>query len=281
MKKVDQILDFKLLDTAHFTLTVFDIFFIVIVFLIAKLIIKSFEVVLNKKLADKGGSKEGQGKSIIQIVKYIVYVLIGFVTIESIGIDISILAAFIATLGIGLGFALQDLFKDIISGIIMLFEGSVKVGDILEVDGLVGNVKEIKLRTSELRTRDGIYIVIPNSRIINEKVINWSASSKVTRFSVTVGVAYTSDIEKVKTLLLKSVEDNSKILKRPTPIVIFNDFGDSALEFQLWFWVNDTWGIEATKSEIRFNINRIFNDNNIQIPFPQRDIHVIEKQEDK
>ncbi len=162
-----------------------------------------------------------------------------------------------------------------------MFEGNVKVGDILEVDGLVGHVKEIRLRTSELRTRDGIYIVVPNSRIINEKVINWTASSKVTRFSITVGVAYSSDVEKVRTLLLQSIENNDKILKRPTPSVIFYNFGDSALEFQLWFWANDTWAIEGTKSEIRFLINKLFKENNISIPFPQRDVHLIQKAEDK
>lgn len=277
MKYIEEILGFKFLELGKFSISVYNILIIILIFVAVKVVMKSLEILINRKLSAQGGANEGQGKSIIQIAKYIAYILAGFVTIKSLGLDISIIGAFFATLGIGLGFALQDLFKDIISGIIILFERNVKVGDILEVDGLVGNVKEIKLRTSLLRTRDGIYIVIPNSKILNEKVINWSANNKITRFSVPVGVAYGSDVKKVEELLLKSVENHSKVTKRPAPIVVFNDFGDSALLFEIWFWTSDTWSIEITKSEIRFEINRLFLESNIQIPFPQRDIRIIEK----
>jgi small-conductance mechanosensitive channel len=277
MKYLEQILGFKLIELGSFSLSVYNIVLIGIIFIVVKAIIKGIEVLINKRLSDKGGTVEGQGRSIIQIIKYLIYILASFITIRSLGIDVTIIGAFFATLGLGLGFALQELFRDIISGIVILFERNVKVGDILEVDDLVGNVKEIRLRTSVLRTRDGIYMVIPNSRIINEKVINWTANNKSTRFSVSVGVAYGSDVEKVKELLLKSVEDHEKISSRPVPIVFFNDFGDSALLFELRFWTIDTWAIEITKSEIRFKINQLFRENNIQIPFPQRDVHVIQK----
>ncbi|TXB64580.1 mechanosensitive ion channel [Vicingus serpentipes] len=277
MKYLEQILNFKLIELGNFSLSVSNIVLIGIIFLGVKILLKGVEALINKRLSDKGGVKEGQGRSIVQIIKYIVYILASFVTIKSLGIDITIIGAFFATLGLGLGFALQELFRDVISGIVILFERNVKVGDILEVDNLVGNVKEIRLRTSVLRTRDGIYMVIPNSRIINEKVINWTANNKSTRFSVSVGVAYGSDVEKVKELLLKSVENHEKISTRPAPIVFFNDFGDSALLFELRFWTVETWAIEVTKSEIRFKINQLFRENNIQIPFPQRDVHVIQK----
>lgn len=277
MKYLEQILNFKLIELGNFSLSVSNIVLIGIIFLGVKILLKGVEALINKRLSDKGGVKEGQGRSIVQIIKYIVYILASFVIIKSLGIDITIIGAFFATLGLGLGFALQELFRDVISGIVILFERNVKVGDILEVDNLVGNVKEIRLRTSVLRTRDGIYMVIPNSRIINEKVINWTANNKSTRFSVSVGVAYGSDVEKVKELLLKSVENHEKISTRPAPIVFFNDFGDSALLFELRFWTVETWAIEVTKSEIRFKINQLFRENNIQIPFPQRDVHVIQK----
>jgi len=276
MKHIEEILSFKFLELGDFSLSVFNVLLVIAILVIVKIIIKSLEILINKKLSKEGGTQEGQGRSIVQIIKYIIYILASFIMIKSLGIDISIIGAFFATLGIGLGFALQDLFRDIISGIIILFERNVKVGDILEVDQLVGTVKEIKLRTSLLRTREGIYIVLPNSRILNDKVINWSANNKITRFSISVGVAYGSDVELVKSLLLKSVESHNKVSNRPTPNVIFNDFGDSALLFELWFWTTDTWIIEVTKSEIRFNINRLFKENNIQIPFPQRDVHVIQ-----
>lgn len=276
MEKLEKILGFELISIGDFSLSVYNIFVVALVLVIVKIIVKSFEIFINKKLGDKGGSSEGQGKSILQIIKYLIYILAGFITVKSLGLDVSVVGAFIATLGLGLGFALQDLFKDIISGVIILFEGNVKVGDILEVDGLVGTVKGIKLRTSELRTRDGINMVIPNNKIINENVINWSASSKITRFNVDVGVAYGSDVKLVNQLLLESVETIDGVLKRPNPGVIFNGFGDSSLDFQLWFWSSDPWGIEPIKSQIRTNINDLFIKNNIQIPFPQRDIHIIE-----
>ncbi|MCB9360805.1 MAG: mechanosensitive ion channel [Flavobacteriales bacterium] len=277
MKYLEQILGFKLIELGSFSLSVYNIVLIGIIFILVKAITKGIEVLINKRLSDKGGAIEGQGRSIVQIIKYLIYILASFITIRSLGIDITIIGAFFATLGLGLGFALQELFRDIISGIVILFERNVKVGDILEVDDLVGNVKEIRLRTSVLRTRDGIYMVIPNSKIINEKVINWTANNKSTRFSISIGVAYGSDVEKVKELLLRSVDDHDKISDRPSPIVFFNDFGDSALLFELRFWTIDTWSIEITKSELRFKINQLFRENNIQIPFPQRDIHVIQK----
>ena len=198
MENIEKILGFKFLELGNFSLSVFNLLIIAFIILAVKGVVKSLEILINRRLSKEGGAQEGQGKSIVQIVKYIAYLLASFITIKSLGIDISIIGAFFATLGIGLGFALQDLFRDIISGIIILFERNVKVGDILEVDGLVGNVKEIKLRTSLLRTRDGIYMVIPNSSILNDKVINWSANNKITRFSIPIGVAYGSDVELVK-----------------------------------------------------------------------------------
>jgi small-conductance mechanosensitive channel len=277
MKDLEQILGYKLIELGSFSLSVYNFVLIGVIFLIVKVFIKGIEVVISKRLADKGGVKEGQGRSIAQIIKYITYLLASFIAIRSLGIDITIIGAFFATLGLGLGFALQELFRDVISGIVILFERNVKVGDILEVDDLVGNVKEIRLRTSVLRTRDGIYMVIPNSRIINEKVVNWTANNKSTRFSISIGVGYSSDVEKVRELLLKSVENHEKISSNPAPLVFFNDFGDSALLFELRFWTIETWAIEITKSEIRFKINQLFKENNIQIPFPQRDVHVIQK----
>ncbi len=189
----------------------------------------------------------------------------------------SIIFGVFAALGLGIGFALQDVFKDLISGIVILFEGNVSVGDILEMDGLVGSVEEISLRTSQIKTVDGVYMVIPNSKIVNEKVINWSTNNKISRFKVSVGVAYGTDVEKVKKILLECAASNHKISKTPESLVFFNDFGDSALVFQLLFWIEDTWQTERVKSELRFAINQKFKEEGIQIPFPQRDVHIIQK----
>ena len=279
MKPIKTILEFKLIELDDFTLSVYNLLLVLLIFFAVKGITHSIDLLIKKRLEKDGATDltEGRSKSITQIFKYIVYVLGFFIMIKSLGINIDLILGVFAALGFGVGFALQDVFKDLISGIIILFEGNVSVGDILEVDGLIGSVKEIKLRTSLIRTRDGVYMVIPNSRIVNEKVINWTTNNTITRFHVSVGVAYGSDVEKVKDLLLKSAHENNMVTKRPAPVVFFTDFGDSALMFELLFWVTNTWEINMIKSDLRFKIDQLFRENNIQIPFPQRDVHLIQK----
>ena len=279
MKYIEKILEFELFKIANFSLSVYNLFLVLIIYFAVKGINHSIDLFIKKRLERDGVNDfvEGRSKSLTQITKYVIYILGVTIAVNSLGIDINFIIGVFATLGLGIGFALQDVFKDLISGIIILFEGNVSVGDILEVDGLVGTVKEIKLRTSLVRTRDGIYIVVPNNRIVNEKVVNWSTNTKMTRFKVSVGVSYGSDVEKVKILLLQSVAENEMISKRPSPMVFFKDFGDSALQFDVHYWVLDTWQTEIIKSELRFSIDRLFRENNIQIPFPQRDVHLIQQ----
>lgn len=278
MEWLENILDFKLIELKTFNLTVTNLLIVLIVFVIAKLLIRSIDLLVKKRLAKKDVIDEGRSKSITQIFKYIIYLLTVFIAIESLGIDISIIFGVFAALGLGVGFALQDVFKDLISGIIILFEGNVSPGDILEVDGLVGVVKNINLRTSLLRTRDGVYIVIPNSKVVNEKVINWSTNTIITRFSVSVGVAYGSDIEKVRALLIEAATSNEMVAKQPQPVVFFKEFADSSLNFELKFWLMDIWQTELVKSDLRFTIDKLFRKNDISIPFPQRDIHLIKSE---
>jgi len=278
MKYLEHVLEFELLKIGSYSISVYNLFLIIIIFFAVKGITHTLDVLIKKRLAKKGLEDEGRGKSIIQLIKYIVYILGVLAAAKSIGFDVTLLLGVFAVLGLGIGFALQDVVKDLISGIIILFEGNVSVGDILEVDGLVGTVKKIKLRTSLIRTRDGIFIVVPNSRIVNEKVINWSTNTKITRFNVKVGVAYGSDVEKVKELLLRSVNEHEQISKRPAPIVFFNNFGDSSLDFEVHYWIDNTWQTEVIKSDLRFTIDKLFRENNITIPFPQRDVHLIQQQ---
>jgi small-conductance mechanosensitive channel len=276
MKSIETVLDFKLIELKGFTLTVTNILILVVIIILSKILIKGIDRVIKKRLAQKAVIDEGRSTSITQIFKYIIYLLSVFIAIKSLGIDVSIIFGVFAALGLGVGFALQDVFKDLISGIIILFEGNVSPGDILEVEGLVGVVKKINLRTSSIRTRDGVYIVIPNSKVVNEKVINWSTNTKITRFNVAVGVAYGSDIEKVRNLLIEAAQKNGMIEKKPAPMVFFKAFADSSLNFELHFWIVDTWQTELVKSDLRFAIDKLFRENNISIPFPQRDVHLIQ-----
>jgi small-conductance mechanosensitive channel len=189
------------------------------------------------------------------------------------GINITPFLAASAALLVGLGLALQDLFQDIIGGIFIILDKSLLVGDVIEVEGKVGKVLEIKLRTTRALTRDDKIIIIPNHVLIRNSIYNFTQNRKTTREEITVGVAYGSNTELVKNLLLKSVNNHKGVLLNPKPFVIFDDFGDSALIFKLKFFVKDSFRVPALASDIRFQIDELFRENNVSIPFPQRDVH--------
>jgi len=178
---------------------------------------------------------------------------------------------------VGLGFALQHLFQDIISGILIILDQSLHVGDIIEVENKVGRVFEIRLRTTRALTRDDKVLVIPNHKFLTDSIYNYTQNHKTTRESIKVGVAYGSDIQLV-TRLLKEVADTQKeVLKSPKSFVLFDDFGDSALLFSLNYYITDSFSDPKTKSEMRYRIDEKFRENAIRIPFPQRDIHLSQK----
>jgi small-conductance mechanosensitive channel len=194
---------------------------------------------------------------------------------DTMGLKISIFLASAAALLVGVGLGLQQLFNDIASGIVLLFEGSIKIDDVIELDNnIIGRVILLGIRTSKIKTRDDVVIIVPNSKLVNDNIINWSHMDKKTRFNVKVGVAYGSDVKLVKKLLLKCATTNRNIYEKPMPFVRFLDFGESSLDFQLFFWVKNSFIVENLKSDLRFSINQSFEGNNIQIPFPQRDVHI-------
>ena len=186
----------------------------------------------------------------------------------------TVLIAGSAALLIGVGLGLQQTFNDIISGMILLSERSIKIGDILEIDGDIVKIQEIGLRTSKGLNRDQISIFIPNSLITTNKVINWSHQTKHNRFKIDVGVAYGSDVELVSRILEESAVSHEKVNTKDEVTVMLVDFGDSSLDFQLLFFSEEIFRIERIKSDIRKIISKKFDENNISIPFPQRDLHI-------
>ncbi len=273
MEWLNNILEYKILEISGHVVTLFDVLILAIILLAVRLITRSIEHVIQRR-AEKYDLDEGKKFAIIKLIKYFLYVLAIVLGLESLGFDISLLLAGSAALLVGIGLGLQDIFKDLISGIIILFEGSIKVGDVIEINNLVGIVKEINIRTSKVRTRDGIMIIVPNGAFINQNVINWSNSNKLTRFKIDVGVAYGSDVRLVEKLLVKCAEENELVAKRPKSFARFNNFGNSSLEFQLYFWSERTWRVENIKSELRFAIDQEFRDHGVTIAFPQLDIHL-------
>jgi len=216
-------------------------------------------------------------KVIFSYGNWLIYFLIMLITFHTLGVNVTGIFAASAALLIGIGLALQTLFQDIISGIFILVDQTVHVGDIIELEGKVGRVEEIKLRTTRAITADNKILIIPNHLYLENSLYNWTQNGTTTRESVEVGVAYGSDVQLVKKLLLEAVLVHKDILKEPEPNVLFTDFGESSLNFKVAFTINDSFNARFPKSDIRFEIDRLFRENNITIPFPQRDIHIISK----
>lgn len=249
----------------------FSLLIIVLSIKVAKFISKVVNRFLTSRHVDSGVID-----SIGQFIK-ITIVLIGIlISLDSLGFSFKSLAAISAVLMVGIGFGLQNIAQNFISGIIILIERPIKVGDIIEVGSTTGRVLEIRVRSTIIQTRDDISIIVPNSKIVAEEVINESFSGKRIRLHIQVGVAYGSDLSKVKALLLEAASNNSEVLTEPKPDVIFSAFGTSSLDFDLRIWTNQLWQEKRLRSEIRFKIDSLFRNNNITIPFPQQDIYIKE-----
>ncbi|UBM59377.1 mechanosensitive ion channel [Marinilongibacter aquaticus] len=276
MDRFQEIMDYRLIYiNDKFSLEVVDIFSIAVILILARLAISFFAATMGRLVkSNKIGERNKQ--SFTLLFKYFVWVAAIVMSLRVSGIDLTWLMAGSAALLVGLGLGLQQIFSDIVSGIFLLVEGSVKIGDIMEVDGIIGKVRKINLRTSEIVSRDGIVIIVPNHRFIVENVINWSHNASITRFDVKVGVAYGTDPEKVSDLLKLCAEEHPQVIITSShqPIVRLINFGDSSLDFQLLFWSRNGFQIENTKSELRFMIVKKFKENDIEIPFPQRDLHL-------
>src|SRR6056297_2073449 len=193
---------------------------------------------------------------------------------SSIGIDLTAFAVVGGAVGVGIGFGLQKVVSNFISGIIILLDKSVKPGDIIEIENVYGQIKSIGLRYISVLTLDGKEYIIPNEDLITKKVINWSYSNNLVRTSVSIGVSYNSDINKAMELLEKAIQDIDRILNKPKPKIFLNEFADSSVNLEIKFWIKDPEnGINNIKSEVNKNIWKLFKEHNIEIPFPQQDIH--------
>lgn len=242
-----------------------------------------FLLLIKKILVHNSGftkTEKGARSSVYQLIKYAVWAIAISVCIHVLGFNVTILVAGSAALMVGLGFGLQNIFSDIISGLFILFERKLKAGDIMEVNGIVGKVQTISLRTSVLLTREGYNIIVPNHKFITENVINWTNQAFDRRFYIEVGVSYESDLDKVTAILTDCAMAQKEVLKDESvnnkPFVRLQDFGDSSIQFQLIFWTQDIFRVEQVKSEIRYKIFKLFKQNNITIPFPQRDVHIMQ-----
>ena len=273
METLREFLEFELITFGKNTIRVYTLITVVLIFLITKLILWVIKKTLYRKATLKKLDK-GNTYALFHIIKYILWVIAIGLILESIGVKITVLLAGSAALLVGIGLGLQQTFNDIISGFILLSEKSIKINDVLQIDGDVVKMQSIGLRTSKCLNTDDISIIIPNSLITTNKVINWSHQTKKTRFKIDVGVAYGSDVDLVIKILEESALEHKDVSYQALTEARLVNFGNSSLDFQVLFFSKNIFSINKVKSDIRRIINQKFSSHNIVISFPQLDVNI-------
>ncbi|MEZ4893916.1 MAG: mechanosensitive ion channel [Saprospiraceae bacterium] len=275
---MNEILNFELIHFKDTIITVGNILAVVLVLLITQGIIKLLGTMLRRTMR-KRLMPDGRQSSLLQLLAYIFWTFGIIIALQSLGLDITFIMASSAALLVGIGLGLQNVFKDFISGIIILLDGTVKSGDVVQVGSWVVKVQEVSLRSSTVMTREDNVVIIPNHKFIEENVINWTFNEKPSRFIIDVGVDYSSDIHQVERVLLDTLKNRTDVLLEAPhkPFVRLSNFGASSLDFQLIFWSEHSFRIESILSQIRFTIVDEFNKHNITIPFTQVVLHNAEK----
>lgn len=235
--------------------------------------VRLWKTVGVEKLLSNRTMDPGLRESITSISVYLIWALGTVVALGAVGVSATSLAVVFGALSIGIGFGLQNIFNNFISGLILLFERPIQVGDAVEINGTWGEIKKINVRATVVQTYDNASLIIPNSEFISSQVTNWSFKDKRLRRKVQVGVAYGSDVELTRKTLLEIAGQTPRVLKYPRPDVIFMDHGDSALIFVLRYWTTID-EIFVTETDIRFGIERLFRERRIEIAFPQQDVHI-------
>jgi len=218
---------------------------------------------------------------VIHLVRRILFVLtliiLVITTLDIFNIPLTAFAFISGAVAIGVGFGAQNIINNFISGWILMWERPIKIGDFLEIgDTAKGTVESINTRSTRIRRVDGVHLLVPNSHLLENAVVNWTLIDRLSRTSVKVGVAYGSPVKKVAELIRQAIDENTQILREPEPLVIFDDFGDNALMFDSSFWMNASSerDLRVIRSDIRFRIEELFREHDIVIAFPQRDIHL-------
>ena len=276
MKAITDFFNFELFNFNNHSLSIFDLSSIIAIGIITKLVLWLISKALfNKNKLHK--LDKGSAFALFQIIKYLMWIIAISLMLQALGIKVTILLAGSAALLVGVGLGLQQTFNDMLSGIILLFEHSVKVGDILEIDGDMVIIQEIGLRTSKGMNVRQIVVIIPNSLITTNKVINWSHQTQKTLFNIDIGVAYGSDVDLVIQTLEESAVEHLEFFECEFKEVRLVNFGNSSMDFQLFFYSKNIFSIEKVKSDIRKIICKKFNEHKITIPFPQMDLHIKSK----
>lgn len=269
------ILNYPIFKLGETSITPLNIIYLILLTIILFWLSNKLKNFLIEKVLHKTALDIGAQQAIGTILRYVI-LLVGFLIIlQTVGINLTTLNVLAGAIGIGVGFGLQNIASNFISGLIILFERPVKVGDRVEVGDVDGKVIAVGARSTRIRTNDNITIIVPNSKFIEENVVNWTFENKIVRFRVPIGVAYDSDLNQVKKLLLEVAAENEDVLTEPKSAVRLIKFGDSSIDLQLWVWTQTKLQRKtAFISNLNFAIWEKFRANNIEIPFPQTDLHI-------
>ncbi|MEQ9425885.1 MAG: mechanosensitive ion channel [Cyclobacteriaceae bacterium] len=279
LRDVGEIFTNSLFKLGESEISLSTLFYFFLAFIVLFFVAGKVKKILINKILKRAEINIGLRESIGMITKFVIIIIGTIVIIQSAGIDLSALSLIAGALGVGIGFGLQNITNNLISGIIILFENPIKVGDRIEVGDISGDVINISVRATTILTNDNISIIVPNSEFISGTVINWSHNDRNIRFNIPVGVSYNEDPKQIEKLLLEVASENSNVLEEPSPNVFFEEFGDSSLNFTLLVWTTSyTDRPRRLTSELNFAIFEKFKAAGIEIPFPQRDLHIKNQQ---
>lgn len=279
-------LEYKIIETKNFQLSFSHIIVVVGVFYLAKLAVRLFQLIITQRLRKRKDYDAGLEYVYVQFSKYVIYIIAIMIVSKILFSNISGLLTGSLGILVGVGLGLQDVFRDFIAGIVLLVERNLMVGDIIELpdqDGqemLVAKVVAIGVRTSKIETREGNVLILPNTQLTQNRIENWSHGSLLSRFSIEVPIAYGADTELVTRLLKQAALSHTKVSKTSEVMVRLSDFQQNNLKFELLFWADQSWQINNFRSEIRMEIDRLFREYKINMPYPQLDLHIASDKRD-
>ncbi len=279
----EKFLDYNLIENKYLILSFSHIIGIVIVLFVARVVLNFVKLYITRSLKNRVDLDISAQFVYVQIAKYVIYVFAIVICLQILQVNLTVLLAGSTALLVGLGLGLQDVFKDMFSGFVLLFEGNIRIGDIVEIyntgdtNSVVAKIIKINVRTTQIETRNGNVLIIPNNKLTQEYIENWSHGSSLSRFIIDVSIAYGSNTELVKDILKSSALGHPKVSRDQEVLVRMSDFGDNGLNMELIFWAEQSWDANNFKSDIRFEIDRLFREHKVTIPFPQRDIRVSDR----
>lgn len=276
LERIIRVLNHEFISQGGLKVSIISLILLVLVISIAALVSRYARRFLDKRILPRVHMEPGLRYTLLMLVHYVIIVFGVLYGLKlGLSVDLTGVAVILGFLSVGIGFGLQYVAADIISGFILLFERPVRVGDRLRLkDGIEGRVQNISIRSTIIVTNENMAVIVPNSKLVQNELINYSYPSQNVRLNVPVGVAYGSDLEKVSQALVEAARSVDEVLATPEPRVHFSGFGDSSLNLEIRVWINEPHKHPQIRSKVNFAIDRVFRERNIEIPFPQRDVRL-------